>query len=305
MEIGRESHPLMAWQPSCIGSIKQWFEEWENAVLAERKQELLFIGFDVSAESTEARVSRLKHYLAVAEDHIGRTSIFSIAPIDDHEYHCNTVFGRKKMHELRPIISQKAFEMLCLKFFKNETQSEHERPSWGYLMSHEEVLKSVMYFFRLEKSNSRLFMNLRYSTLRKNDHRTLIAVEFLREFISSAWPEDEDHARVSGWWDVDTLNMFRDYYPNFVDILYGLGWLNLLLERYSNVDKFSLARLKELAFAGSKHKTIEEAIFNGSYAANVFHLLEIKKRESKRQEEIRRAKLAAQEAEERLKNLNA
>lgn len=305
MKIDKGNHPLMKWRPECIGSVRQWLEEWNQATLAERMRELLFVGFNVSSRSTEEQVNRLKHYLAVAEDHTGNAWIFSVAPIDDHEYHCNTVFGRKKMHELRPIIAQKAFEMLCLKFFKNESQSEHDRPSWIFLMSREEVLKSILYFFRLESRNSRSFVNLSHSMHWKNDHRTQIAVDFLCEFISSAWPVDESHARVSEWWDSNSLDMFRNYYPNFVDILHGLGRLRLLLERYANVDKTSLARLKELALAGGEYKTIEEAIFNGSQAATVFHLLEVIKKEGRRQEEIQQAKQLATEATRKLKQLNA
>ena len=76
----------------------------------------------------------------------------------------------------------------------------------------------------------------------------------------------------------------------FVDILHGLGRLNLILARYANVDKSSLARLKELALTGGKYKTVEEGIFSGSQAATVFHLLDVIKKEGKRREKIQRAK---------------
>ena len=304
METREENHPLMAWQPSCIESMRQWFDEWERAKLAERKRELLFVGFEVETESTEMRINRIKHYLAVADDHTGSAWTFHVAPGDDEEHVKRTAFGRKKMHELRIIIAQKAFEMICLNFFKNKSQSSDDRPSWTFLMSQEEVLKSVLYFFRLEKNNPRNFVNLHLSSFEKSDHFTLIAVDFLRRFIISAWPANESDARVSAWWDADALDMFRRYYPKFVDILHGLGQSQLLFERHANIDKASLTRLKELALGRPMHRTIEEAIFSGSQAARTFLLLEVIKKEGKRREEFQQAKRVADKANRKLEQLS-
>jgi len=275
---------------------------------------LLHFGFEIDCSWDEA-IDRLCLYLKIADRH---SDFFFF---DDHGPGEFSFLPRRRFGQdisnyghLRTALSQKAFQMLSQNFFKN-TAEKYYIPSWVELATEPQALSELIWFFRLSQGlfEERKTLNLYHD----KGHNAEIAAEFAQEFSLLPWKCDELETfdRLSD----KTKDMLRQAKPSMIEILLGLGKLDLLLRegRYERLDKECMSKLKDLALgfkldlpdpnsilsASRKPETIKEACLGRSQAAQVFLLLQIMQEEGARLDKLSELKQQVREAEKGIQSL--
>lgn len=301
MEAKEEKkHPLVDWQPVIEGNWENWVLSFESEDSVAKRIGMLYTAFETPADSDE----RIRYLLALAEgydDDIRGTG----DPDYRNDYEWNTPYGRMRVARVRAVVARKAFDILCTRFFKND-KSEGDEPAWAGIVRDIQTLEAVFHFFRLEKPvGSYRFVNLSYHKVSRNEHHVAIAAKFLQQLVEYAWP---NWRSIYDWGEeFDRFAVFRPFYPQLIEILYGLGRLGLLLEgkRFEWLSSRCLAVLEKLAFLDRKCDTLEEAMLGGSPAARVILNVGILRREKKRQRDIRIAEQRVKQAQQQLQNLKS
>ena len=307
-------HPLRKKKIDYIKSWKKCKELWEKATLVEDLHNLLHIGFEIETDGEE-RIERICLYLDIANGCFDHNTFEWSIPIRDGPGPSHLVrFGTKIEdipHDLQEILSQKALQMLCQKFFKN-TAEENHYPSWVRLAAGPQVLAKLIWFFRLDDEGRKLF-NLGYSSnwceIGKNNME--IAATFAEEFSLLTWKCKEEKFRdrlyngeAEAFWQVR---------PSMIEILFGLRKLDALFsnERYKRIDKECMNKIEYLALAFKlnfsilekrKPESIKEACLV-SQAARVLLSLRVMQQEDTRLEKLDAAKEKIREGQEEVKNL--
>lgn len=317
-------HVLLEKDLTYIKDWEGWKELWEGESQAEYLNSLLFFGFDISANENEA-VERLCLYLEIA-DGTGRSSNFVKENEEgEDEYFrlrflnpCKTFIQReyengiKTKAEFREMLAKKAFQVLCLKFFKN-TSKEGYLPSWHKELLDPDVLAKLFWFFRSENQWRWL-----------DDHHLKIVNNFGYDFCLFVWNHANGKYRFGFNYpreiDEETIALFRSVCPDVITVLARLHKLDFLMsrDRYEEVDENCLDRLKKLSLNnvlclpkidsswGNEHrkpKDIKEACLGGSQAARVLTILQIQQKEKAKFNEIQKLEKQRQLAEKELKKL--
>jgi hypothetical protein len=215
--------------------------------------------------------------------------------------------------QVRHALAIKAWQMLCQHLFKNTDKGKRDLPSWARMVTRQEVMQKIVWFFRSEK-------RLNDPNIRNLDtdgdgfyHET--TKEFVSDFAQLAWTfrffgeysDDEDDK---------TVVQLKSIRPHLIEILGELGELDRLLNDKYETGDACLAKLKEMAMRKDiyitwekpsfrKPTTVAEACWGGSKAAAILLTLETIRTEQKRLDAIRVARDEAAEAQRKLQKLTA
>lgn len=311
-------NPLMTLETYYIPDWKKWKELWHRPICSEFRHSLLHFGFDIEAYQEE-EVERLCLYFDIADGHRSVGWGWDLPKEIDRRYDMNlrTVFGREVdgFGKIRRIIAEKAFHILCQRFFKN-TSKEEDIPSWAYLVANPVVLQKIIWFFRLDGKS---IVNLPH--LSGNDkHFAEIAEKFIYDICVMSW-ECEGFYSSGDWRSLkeDSLETFRKFRPNMVDLLYGIEKLDVLikLDKRFKVDEACMKRLEELAMSEDlylpsedswgnsfkKPRDLEEACCGGSQAARVLLILKSNQKVRGRLNKLQENAMKIKELQEKQKKL--
>ncbi|MCX6762538.1 MAG: hypothetical protein NT093_02025 [Candidatus Moranbacteria bacterium] len=275
----QQKHPLLSWSPTTILSVDQWFQEWNEAKLAEYKRELIFMGFDVPG-NPENRGKLIRYFFEVAEGHVNESGLLCSKndPSQLEKPRFIQGFGQTEGSAgVRTAIARKAFEVLCNRFLKNEECGS----LWKAFVTDEKIFSAILHFFRYEHGWRNRFANLKYFGVgTKGDRPTMIAADFLLKLVELTWPAEGKE--LPSWWEKEAIKMFEQYRLQQLNILYGLGRLDLLLKgkRYQQLDEHCLKALEEMALEksetfGVKFETIRDAVMKGHQAACILCLIKV------------------------------
>jgi len=297
-------HPLVAKEIGYIANWTEWEKIWEEETRTEFLHSLLHFGFEVRASTEEEAIARICKYLEIADGCFDYHT-FSADSVQLASYQ-HRFGGEVNAQNLRYVLGQKAFQMLCQNLFKN-TSKENYLPSWlNSVTIQPRVFCKILWFFRLN-DDGRM-----YNLWDAKGHNAEIATNFAREFACFAWKyNDNYYDRLHG----NEAAIFREARPAMIEILFGLHETNFLLEqeRYKSFDEACDKKLEELSlsfklyghgFLNAKPKTIEEACFAGSEGARALILLRIMKGESARLERLRDLEIQRLEAEREISKLS-
>jgi len=269
-QVAQEIHPLLDGEMSYIRDWGQWKELWLGTRQAQLRHGLLHFGFEVEADWPKGIVDRVCMYLDIADSH-GR-SLYKAG--EERLQYFGTICGNrpKDPGELRGILSQKAFNVLCEKLFKN-TQDQ-DSPSWAPIVTHPVLLEKIFRFLRLDREGK-----IRNLPRFPEEHHLVIAREFAFSLCLFLWREG-DSTKSSE----EDAEGFRKRRSDIISLLFGLYQLDIL----EDIDKYELdedcrKRLEELALGfdlylpsedswQDKHRKpadLNEACLGGNQAAKL------------------------------------
>ena len=308
-EKGVEVHPLLTREIRPIYNWHEWLACWKAADNLQTMEGLLHAGFNVSLEKGKwdereyDETDRLAFYFSIADGHY---DYFSFLPEDagvvEAEYYVgrdsNGNVIRKTPAKLRQRLAQKAFDQLCLNFFKIETERDsHGRitRAWEGTILSERLLPAMLKFFKTDEE----FGAVRIRNLprqKDSSHNAKLIVEFVLNLVkvihewkepdTNYWNNKEEADRVFAAMRarVDAAK------PWTIEVLEKLGRLDILRERIVELDDVYLAKLKEIALRGKLSKfghliardrsvvSIDEACYVDSRAAWFIKEYELKRK---------------------------
>lgn len=281
-----EHHPLNQWKPRVLYSWKEWTDEWKKAELLEFRLSLLHHGFDLQNLSGEDWLSRIMFYLDVADGHNSSCLNFLDFSLNSSE--------RSQYMTARGKTSRKAFQSLCLNFFKDK----NSLPSWTQVVKNlPDLMNKILWFLRPEEG---ILKNIPET----DDNYSRIAYAFATAFCKLIW----ESSFPPSW---DRNPQLESARPQIIQILCTMGeadYFHKTANKYP-MDIKSLFTLKQFVndevfvWRGEtvKPSSLEEAMFYGSSAAKALHILISIKKEEKRLRRIAQAERERLVAERRLK----
>lgn len=336
--------PLIKVKIRPIHNWYEWLELWQlatNHECLEWLESLLHTGFNGNVSFDKAdyyekpydHIDRLIAYFTIA-DGWPKHYQFENSDGNDNSYFTgydksgNSV--RKSTSELRQQVARKAFDMLCLNFFKEEEYRYEESESnfWWKVVLSEKLFPVIQNFFKIEKGryNDRIEIRNLYHQTDKLSHNEQLAVDFLLKLANIIWGWKE--LETESWWKedrkkaIEKYNMEKRTYmdaakPWMIEILVQLDKLDILRKWMFKLDQPCLDKLREIALRSelddfAHHvakdrpvKTLEEACLAGSRAAWFLKEYELKKKELTRLKTVRDAELALEKAQRKVKQLAA
>ncbi|MFZ3043839.1 MAG: hypothetical protein WA058_01890 [Minisyncoccia bacterium] len=343
-----------------ISNWGEWLELAKAAITLDQKLGLLHCAFGVELGQREydpdmhkyppyTSTERLEFFFGVADGWLYGESFDFRTPEERFErqgypinetryfsgYDKNGDRREQGKSQLRQQLATKAFDLLCLNFFRMSEKREYrdtETPETKWLRK---IVSGPLYptirkFFRVEKAE---FGGVRIRNLsirsdaRSNNEK--IAIDFLLKLpkflwewkesqIESYWPEKERVEMEA----MNTLTRSRvnEAKPWILEILILLGETRLLRwDWILEFDEACLAKLKKIALRNElqphihlfdefrdgprKVATIDEACYIGSPAAWLIKKHELMTRERTRLSDIQKAKRGIQEAKQKIKKL--
>jgi hypothetical protein len=283
-----EKHPLLEFTPKTFHSFEEWLQRWN--------------GTDFLAEKLG-----LMHSLTAINSWFQQDPelvSFLLRTADSYDYESKFVtqeeqgygFRKPESSKARKAIAEKAFGVLCLKFFRDDNKGG-ERPLWWWMLKEDILFQRVLWFFRKNIHGDIENCRILHYDGTSIEHQKGILQEFLRSFARLGWKfhsfsdrgYNEDIDKPIG----DRLIASR---PQSIDILCELKelyWLNS-----QELDSASLKKLTEMALSANLHLppidvnsyhgscrkpvSLEEAVLGGSIAAQVVLLHKIREKEKKR-----------------------
>ncbi|MBI1960919.1 MAG: hypothetical protein HYS43_01465 [Candidatus Liptonbacteria bacterium] len=333
--LTREIRPIRNWH--------EWLALWQAADNLQWMESLLHVGFGISLERAQygeqeySGFDRVMFYLTIA-DGWGWTGRHSLELPTDGDakyrvgYDSNWHLVEKSARELRQQLARKAFDMLCLNFFKVELTEEVRgrfNGFWERLVASERLLPATQHFFRAEKDRYGDDVRIRNLSGRdERSHNEQQAVNFLLNLARFLWMRREpelryysDEKRAEAEEERKRLAETRARVdaakPWMVEILVALDKLDMLQEWIFQLDEACLAKLKEIALRNKLSRyqhpvmedrpvaTLDEARYLGSSAAWFLARHEVMTREHKRLEAICDAKRTKAEADRKIEKLTA
>jgi len=287
-----KEHPLLEINHFYPLDWKKITEMWQDPNLPfEIRLSLLHYGFNVDSGGTLKE--RLFFYFDLA-DGFDRHD-FSVGW---HERHDPSNSDRRKE------IAKKAFQMLCLHFFKDPEKGK--RCLWKeYIAFDENVFKKMLWLFRPVGSGSPSLVNdVGYDSCRVGSHYLEIAQKFLDDFVKFVWYGFDEYESDRGHGVVrptsTNYKWFIDARPQIVEILYGTRKLHKLLSltkvarEIENTPEFDkkavrgsgedvLNKLRQLA-TKNYTRELSEAVVACDPAAEVLCVLNARKRAREQKE---------------------
>lgn len=320
--LTREIRPIRNWY--------EWLALWQRAETLEEMLGMLHVGFNVRLETLsweEKReydeIDRLTFYFTIAD---GWTDDVLLRLPEDIES-TGAYSDGKTPRQLRQRLAHKAFDMLCISFFKEAGVPGQGRLSytfgyqWESVITSERLFQVIQNFFKEETPRYGEHIEIRNlgSFNDQRTHNERFAVNFLLNLAKFMWTytwrksklldvgSTEERGRLA-----TTLARINAAKPWMVTVLSKLDEFGVLREWILELDKACLAKLEEIAFRGkletyhtvkeSRHvMTLDEACYAGSKTGWFLKEHELKLREHARLAailEVQRLKKAV----EKLKN---
>jgi len=263
----QEWHPIVKKEISFFANQEEWQKAWDEAKTADELTGLLFRGLKIPLNNEEV-YKQVSFYLEVA---YGRQS---------NRYSCSgfsqwTSFGNRTISQLSQDVCLSAWKFLCQDFFKDQDKETREDPSWFYRLSVDHrIIDKILWFF-LEKDNCSF----------SSSHDDRIVVDFLVRLAEYTWSSPQEDIRQ---------HLFTKR-QQMMKILWNIGKLDFLLQRWEYLTQQDMDNLKELALTKPwgneyKHKTVEEAAIGLSgmhvQAARMYIILNTMLKEKVRQDEM-------------------
>jgi len=222
--------------------------------------------------------------------------------------------GDRQTAKNRRSIAEKAFGVLCLRFFKTETSPED--CLWWWMLEEEVLFQKVLWFLRPGIYGG--LHNFDGDTHRANtDHHQEVFRAFLSRFARLGWDFRGTSRRH---WDekVDEAVSVRltASRPQLIDVLRVLGELNWLNRQ--QLDTASLKKLTDLAMAEHyslpltradrsngyrKPVNLKEAILGGSVPAQIVFLHRVREKQQRRMEALYKESCRQEEEARRQREL--
>jgi len=290
-ELGVEAveakHPLMEFVPIVFNSFEEWLAKWNGTNYLAEKLGLLHSLTTKNGWWLESELVSL--LLSVADGYANESFVV------DRGY--SLYGGQPTEAESRKSIANKAFSVLCLKFFRKGKNNE---PLWWWMFEYEVLFQKVLWFLRPSPGGLKRLYNCDCLRGSSSDHRQEIFRNFLREFSRLGWDFRCPESRRR--WDEKTRDLAKQRLvaarPQLIDVLRELGELNWLNGRDMRLDAESVKRLTEMALSDSlflppekvsdgfnslrEPKDLEEAVLGGSVAAQIVLLHQIKEDKRRR-----------------------
>lgn len=302
-----EQNPLRQKKIYHLRHFEEWLKRWEKSEFCEEMMGLLHC---LSAEENPITYNEqaLMFLLELADGHDGHNF-----RNPDEQYDSDVSKNRQKL-------SQKAYQVLCLKFFR--IGSDNSVAPWWRMFDHEALFQKVLWWLRpCERYGNK---NFRFRESPSHPHDIL--KKFLQEFCQAGWDFANKYKQATDYWPSEEIKTsVLAAQPRFIEIMDEMQWLRWLLRQ--TLDEACLQKLHELALSrddyslpkeenthsSRKPTTLEEAVWTGSGAAQVIALYGIKQAQQaifdkeseerhKRNEEERRREELARIAQEQ-KNL--
>ncbi len=310
--LTREIRPIRNWH--------EWLARWQAAKDLQWMESLLHVGFSVPLERWQHgereynRIDRDIFYFTIAN---GWADNYLLCLQENQEkkyyagYDSNGNVIKKTLGELRQQLAHKAFNMLCLNFFKVKLRNNRDGfdEVWERLIVSERLFPVIQNFFRVEERRYGNHLRILNLPLRddKRSHNEQQAVNFLLNLAQFLWMWEEPNTE---WYSerekiderlaatrvrVDTAKSWM------VEVLAILKGLDVLRKWILKLDKACLAKLKEIALRNElstyqhpviKNRpvaTLDEACYFGSKTAWLLKEHELMTKEHERLGKILKA----------------
>lgn len=182
-------------------------------------------------------------------------------------------------HEPKTKVAKKAFQVLCLKFFKSGNDNHHSN-YWWWMVEDDLLFEKVLWFLRPCE-----FWNQNYKLEENPEHPEGIFQGFLRSFAKMGWNfQEQQRINSDDSMTQEAMERIIAARPQFIEIMQEMRQLMWLVKQ--DLDEACLQKLLELALGredydlpkeeggsrGRKPTTLEEAVWSGSHAAYVLVL---------------------------------
>ncbi len=324
--LKREIRPIRNWH--------EWLERWNAVETIEEIIGLLHIGFSVVLErqmyyeKTYDAIDRLTFYFNTADgwanDRLLRTSEKENGEEKKYQFGFDT-YGNwihRTSSEMRQLVADKAFNMLCQNFFKVELYEGRNgyEGDWRKIVVSERLFPIIQSFFRIQKQRFGNDIEIRNLPNRcEKSHNGQLIIDFLLSLAKFIWGwKERDNFGNKETREQNTAMRIRlnDAKLWMIEVLLELSKLNLLREWIFELDKPCLAKLKEISlrnrFSFYTHPvykdrpvtTIDEACYLGSSTGWLLKEYELKTREHKRLTSILDAERKKEEADRKIRKLS-
>lgn len=300
-------HPLLGFVPEELesGEFTTWLEMWTSTRFKHDKLGLIHL-LTLPDCHWWHKPELISVLLETADGHRIGEYEFKTAEEKDRSWNSNPQAAKNRL-----IIAQKAFSVLCMRFFRKPARGDGI-PMWWWMLNNKELFCKVLWFLRQDEKHMRNYsdsdLEYAHSPAERDQLESFRA--FLLDFARLAW--ELEFPRDWKRWEGEALEDIKARLiaarPQFVDVFCAtrnLGWLN-----YQELDRPTVKKLTQVAFGQSlsfphsehwgsefrKPKTLQEAVFGGSVAAQVVVLWPIRKREKARLEKARRENMRRQQA---------
>ena len=326
--LTREIRPIQNWS--------EFLDAWNSAKTVDEMMGLLHAGFNIpmryGREGDDTR--RIVFYCTIADgwrdgfQYLRTGTNGNIKYLFGCDQYGNLIY--KEVYQYREMLATKAFNMLCIHFFKEAskrlTGEDDVCRSWVSTFCSDPLFSAIIYFFRVEKkwgdSHNVVIRNVDHARESSSPHEKM-AQDFL---LNLAWHMWEWQERKS-YFCSEAERCAREEYdaavrvrldaakPWMVEILAKLdGGLELLRKWILQLDQACVDKLKEIALRNTitdtnlvkKERqvlTLDEARFLGSPVAWFLEERELKLRERERLREIREAERSVEQANSKLAEL--
>jgi len=320
----------------------EWLARWQAAETVEEMLGLLHFGFDATFERYKYDekeydyIDCLIFYFTIAN---GWADSYLLELPEDKgiKYKVCNQEGRieeKCPRELRHQLAVKAFDMLCLKFFKTELKNSRDPYKnldnyvWEDTIVSKRLLPVIQNFFRVEKR--RFGDRMEICNLSRCDdqrsHNERQAINFIINLTKFIWKWREKEIRSYYKSEEQELiikqnDEMRSRLDSsklwMIEILSELGKLDVLREWILELDKACLAKLKEIALRSELKSyyypvkenrlvaSLDEARYLGSRTAWFLAEYELKMKEHKRLTLILDAERKKENADREIAKLTA
>ncbi len=280
-EIKHPLHPLLEFTPTTFHLFEEWLERWEGTTYLAEKLGLLHC---LTTEKGWWRSRELVLLLLEIADGYTREYGFTIEHGRDSD--------KKQNARNRRDIAEKAFGILCLKFFKGGIRDE--RPSWWWMLEDEVLFQKVLWFLRRDDHRMR---NRDFDITGDSvSHQQGIFRTFMYDFTRLGWEfrslSERGRSQEADEAARKRLIATRPQFIEILDELRALNWLN-----GQELDAASLKKLTELSLGKKYHfpptrvlqgntyrkpENLAEAVLGGSVAAQVVLLHRVRQKELRR-----------------------
>jgi len=274
-------HPLMEFRPRSFDTFEAWLARWRETEYLAEKLGLLHVMMD--DRSWWVMKEALLFLLSIADGYA-----------DDSNFVTSRFESSSPSAKDRKKIAEKAFGVLCERFFKGDTRDN--KHSWLWALTDEDLFNKILWFLR--SGDFSWTGNYRPIKFDIHNHQQDIFRAFLKEFARLGWRTNNSHERQ--WGDDATRETVKSRLkaarPRLVEVLGALGELSWLNRQ--ELDDASLKKLTEMAMADNhffpsdnassclealrKPISLEEAVLGGSVAAQVVLLHGIREKERAR-----------------------
>jgi len=292
-------HPLSEYKPVNITSFEDWLERWNEVYCVGENLGLLHCLQNGEFWRRKQRPDVVSFLLEIADGYTDNKNFF-IHPSDD-----------KKIAENRRLIAEKAFKVLCLRFFKDGER--RKPPLWWWMLAHRELFQKVLWFVRPAEFGLRNH----YGKFERTNHPYQIFESFLEEFSRLGWKVRRKLSRCDREKVENIESWLIEARPKFIEILAAMD--NLCWLEGRELDEDSLQELRELAMnekyflpptqvnQGSgrlrEPESLEEALLGGSVAAKILILHRIRQKEENKLRALYKKSKRKQEEKEKQKKL--